>query len=130
MALKIAQRMCSLCYGMLEFVNKFQSKVEEAVISMSEEDEPTDCKSIEFSQNPKENNIFNSEQMKQSIVENKNKSRPFMCTICGNRFHLKGLVQQHIERHFTKKKQYKCKQCGKQFLVKPHFKNHRCKPSK
>lgn len=121
--LKIAMKMCLHCYGALKFVNKFQSKVEEAVKIMSK-DEPTNDKSSEISRNVKKNNMDQSEQ---SIVEEKNKSRPFMCQICGNKFQSKGLVQQHIERHYTKKKQYKCKKCGKQFLVQPQFKNHRCK---
>lgn len=63
----------------------------------------------------------------ESWTEKKNKVRPFSCNICGRKFQLKGLIQQHVERHEAKRKhKYRCKECGFKFLVKTHLVEHIC----
>lgn len=52
--------------------------------------------------------------------------RPFLCDICLRGFTVKGLLEQHRDRHRTKIRQHHCNKCGLQFLVTTHFKQHTC----
>lgn len=48
--------------------------------------------------------------------------KPFLCTICGDSFRLKGTLQNHIKSHGEK--QFKCASCNKGFSTRGMLKQH------
>lgn len=63
----------------------------------------------------------------QSLLTKEYDNRPFECDICLRKFQLRGLLQQHVERHQSKRHhKYRCTKCLRQFLVATHFEEHTC----
>lgn len=121
--------MCSLCHESLKFTNKFQEKLENAIKRINNDDSQLLEYKFEVPEVDETKPLVNEMYCEQNIKTNKKdkkKKRPFQCRICCRTFALKGLLQQHEERHSSKQKQWACNICGKMFLVKPHLKNHEC----
>lgn len=86
---------CHPCLQQLKFTYNFNLKLQH-LINADQKANEENCGIIQ----------------QQLDEENRDRTRPFMCELCGRQFKVKEHFETHCKRHSEKTKQFRCVACG------------------